>query len=141
MTLLFFHITYENLISQLKGDNREKAQLQLMNYEVDADDEKDLSTYQGIKEIDIKIKYTEKDMKSKNLVYKHKKHNQYLPIIKELEEREVALIYGTYWLDKELDFKIVRQLIDKFNVFERNILPKQFLREYEALIDEKYSNH
>lgn len=125
-------------VNQLNNsEEKEKAQLSLMEYDIDADDLACISEYQGIDVNHIKAELSGKQSKQNALKNKLDKHEKYQPDIEELEIQEVIKVYQEYLPEMEVDREKVKELIERVDIFDEIILPNEF----EKMIKEEYTNY
>lgn len=118
-------------VLQLEIDkNKEEAQLQLMEYNIDAENEAEIAEY---KILDLQeIKNDKLRMEAKFLALKNKlqKHEKYLPDIVELEEQEVVMVYQEYLKEVNLDKEQIGKLLNDNDLFEKILFPDKFAELY-----------
>jgi len=111
-------------------EEREEAQLNLIDYDIDADNVEDIEAY---KQCDItQVKSDKLKMETKLTVLENKlqKHEKYLPYIKELEVQEVLRAYQVYIPAIHLEHDRVKRVLELYEIFETTILPENFEKLY-----------
>ena len=123
-----------NLIQQL-GEEEKKvdAQLALMEYEIDAENETEIDTYRDFEIGTIKTDKLKMEAKTESLTNKLQKHEKHLPDIIELEVQEALLIYQACLPDMSLESDRIKELIQQYEIFNENVLPEEFLKRYKSI--------
>ncbi|MFA9465841.1 MAG: PBECR4 domain-containing protein [Velocimicrobium sp.] len=120
-----------NLIQQL-GEEEKKidAQLALMEYEIDAENETEIDTYRALEIGTIRTDKYKMEAKTEALTNKLQKHEKHLPDIVELEAQEALLVYQACLPDVSLESERIKELLQQFDVFDDNVVPEEFLKKY-----------
>lgn len=127
------HRNYEIacLIEKLQDENcKEEAVLQLMDYEIDAEDENLIKQYSSVATKEISSEIDCLQQKCDALENKWKKHIQFLPELKLLENEEIKLVYQIYMPDIILELDSQDGWLRQQNLFEDTINPEQFRKKY-----------
>lgn len=123
------------LIAQLDNpEEKEEAQLKLMEYNIDADDADELESYKQCDMNQVKNHKLKIEDKLKALKNKLQNHEKYLPDIKKLELQEVLMIYQVYLPTIQLECERVLKVLEMKEIFEQTISPEEFEKLY------KYTN-
>lgn len=122
-----------NLIQQL-GEEEKKvdAQLALMEYEIDAENETEIDTYRDFEIGTIKTDKLKMEAKTEALTNKLQKHEKHLPDIVELEVREALLVYQACLPDMSLESDRIKELLQQYDIFNENVVPEEFLKRYKS---------
>jgi len=124
------------LVKMLEDERqKEEAALSLMDYEIDVEYEHQLAEYRDMVLLDILKEINRLKQKCEALDNKLKKHMQFLPDLKLLEEEEVILAYKPYITEVVFERGAVAEYLHKQNLFECAVLPVQFQNEYINLFD------
>lgn len=120
-----------NLIQQL-GEEEKKidAQLALMEYEIDAENETEIDTYRALEIGTIRTDKFKMEAKTEALTNKLQKHEKHFPDIVELEAQEALLVYQACLPDVSLESERIKELLQQFDVFDDNVVPEEFLKKY-----------
>ncbi|PWM31541.1 MAG: hypothetical protein DBX58_06355 [Clostridiales bacterium] len=119
------------LIVQLDiPEEKEEAQLKLMEYNIDADSTEELAVYKQYDIIQVKNDKLRIESKSAALENKLQKHEKYLPDIKELELQEVLRVYQIYLPEIKLDRERVTKILELHDVFDETLYPEEFRKIY-----------
>ncbi len=120
------------LIAQLDiPEEKEEAQLKLMEYNIDAENADELEAY---KQCDMnQVKSDKLKMKEKlaSLENKLQKHEKYLPDIKELELQEVMRVYQVYLPAIQLERERVSKVLESQDIFDKTFSPEEFEKIYD----------
>lgn len=120
------------LIARLDNPKeKEKAQLKLMEYNIDADDADELETYKQCDMIQVKNNKLKIESKLATLKNKLQKHEKHLPDIKELELQEVLMIYQVYLPTIKLERERVLKVLEMREIFEQTLSPEEFEKLYK----------
>lgn len=118
-------------VLQLEIDkNKEQAQLQLMEYNIDAENEAEIAEYKILNLQEIKNDKLRMEAKFAALKNKLQKHEKYLPDIVELEEQEVVMVYQEYLKEVNLDKEQIGKLLNDIDLFEKILFPDKFAELY-----------
>lgn len=122
-----------NLIQQL-GEEEKKidAQLALMEYEIDAEDETEIDTYRALEIGTIRTDKFKMEAKTEALINKLQKHEKHLPDVVELEVQEVLLVYQACLPDVSLESEWIKEMLQQYDIFDENVLPEEFLKRYKS---------
>lgn len=122
-----------NLIQQL-GEEEKKidAQLALMEYEIDAENETEIDTYRALEIGTIRTDKFKMEAKTEALINKLQKHEKHLLDIIELEVQEVLLVYQACLPDVSLESEWIKELLQQYDIFDENVLPEVFLKRYKS---------
>ena len=119
------------LIAQLNiPEEKEEAQLKLMEYEIDADNVEELEVYKRHDMIQVKSDKLKMENKLAALENKLQKHEKYLPDIKELEIQEVLSAYQIHLPEIQLERERVRKVLEVKEIFHETIFPEEFKKIY-----------
>lgn len=123
-----------NLIQQL-GEEEKKidAQLALMEYEIDAENETEIDTYRALEIGTIRTDKFKMEAKTEALINKLQKHEKHLPDIVELEVQEVLLVYQACLPDVSLESEWIKEMLQQYDIFDENVLPEEFLKRYKSI--------
>lgn len=118
-------------VLQLEIDkNKEQAQLQLMEYNIDAENEAEIAEYKILNLQEIKNDKLRMEAKFAALKNKLQKHEKYLPDIVELEEQEVVMVYQEYLKEVNLDKEQIGKILNANDLFEKILFPDKFAELY-----------
>ena len=119
------------LIEQLDiPEEKEEAQLKLMEYNIDADNSKELEAYKQCDKIQAKNDKLKMESKLAALENKLQKHEKYLPDIKELELQEVLRVYQVYLPAIQLVRERVFKVLESHEIFDNTLSPEEFEKLY-----------
>lgn len=119
------------LIEQLDiPEEKEEAQLKLMEYNIDADNAEDLEAYKQCDKFQAKSNKLKMENKLAALENKLQKHEKYLPDIKELELQEVLRAYQVYLPAIKLDRERVNKVLESQEIFDKTLFPEEFEKLY-----------
>lgn len=119
------------LIAQLNiPEEKEEAQLKLMEYEIDADNVEELEVYKRHDMIQVKSDKLKMENKLAALENKLQKHEKYLPDIKELEIQEVLSAYQIHLPEIQLERERVRKVLEVKEIFHETIFPEELKKIY-----------
>lgn len=119
------------MIAQLNiPEEKEEAQLKLMEYEIDADNVEELEVYKRHDMIQVKSDKLKMESKLAALENKLQKHEKYLPDIKELEMQEVLSAYQIHLPEIQLERERVRKVLEVKEIFHETIFPEEFKKIY-----------
>lgn len=119
------------LIEQLDiTEEKEEAQLKLMEYNIDADNAEDLGAYKQCDKIQVKNDKLKMESKLAALENKLQKHEKYLPDIKELELQEVMRAYQIYLPAIQLERERVIKVLELQEIFDKTLSPEEFEKLY-----------
>lgn len=131
LTLLYYIV---NLIQQLgEEDKKIDAQLALMEYDIDAENETEIDTYSALHIGTIKIDKSKMEAKIEALTNKLQKHEKHLPDIIELEVQEVLFVYQSYLPNVRLQNERIKKLLQQYDIFNENVVPEEFLKRYNSI--------
>ena len=113
---------------------RETAQLKLMDYDIDSDNTEELEPYKAYDLNQVKSDKNTLENKLSALENKLNNHKKYLPDIKELEVHAIIYAYQRYLPDLELNSDYIKDMLEKYNVFENVFLPQEFEEKYKSFL-------
>ena len=119
------------LIAQLDiPEEKEEAQLKLMEYNIDVDNAEELESYKHCDMIQAKNDKLRMESKLAALENKLQKHEKYLPDIKELELQEVMGTYQVYLPGNQLERERVAKVLESNEIFDKTLSPEEFEKLY-----------
>ena len=122
------------LIAQLNiPEEREEAQLKLMEYNIDADSDEELQAYKQYDIIQVKRDKLDMEKRLETLKNKLQKHKKYLPDIKEMEIQEVMRAYQVYLPEVKLEYKRVGKMLEMHEIFDNTFFPEEFEKLYNEI--------
>lgn len=122
------------LVSQLlMEEKKEEAQLQLMEYDIDAENEDELVEYHTMDISQIKNDKLRMEAKLSAVENKLQKYEKYLPEIVELEKKEVVLVYQPYITEPAIEDTLIVKLLENNDVFGNIVSPSKFKEWYMKL--------
>lgn len=122
------------LVSQLSvEEKKEDAQLQLMEYDIDAEREDVLVEYHTMDISQIKNDKLRMEAKLSAVENKLQKYEKYLPEIVELEKKEVVLVYQPYMAEQAIEDTLIVKLLEDNDVFGNIVSPSKFKEWYMKL--------
>lgn len=131
LTLKFY---IADAISQLEIDEKnEAAQLQLMEYNIDAENEVEIAKYRNLDLPQIKNDKQRIQLKLCALENKLKNHKKYLPDIIELEKQEIIMVYQEYLKEVTLNKEQVGKVLNHYNLFDKILFPPTFADIYSNI--------
>jgi hypothetical protein len=111
-------------------EEKEEAQLKLMEYNIDADNAEELEAYKQCDMIQVKSDKLKMEGKLAALENKLQKHEKYLPDIKELELQEVLRVYQVYLPAIQLERERVIKVLESQEIFDKTLSPEEFEKLY-----------
>lgn len=130
------HRNYEIacLIEKIQNENfKEEAVLQLMDYDIDAEDENLIKQYSAVAIKEISSEIDRLQQKCDALENKWKKHVQFLPEIKVLEKEEIIYAYQPYMTEMALELDVLDKLLEQQNLIEHVMKPEAFKKSYAEM--------
>lgn len=130
------HRNYEIacLIEKIQNENfKEEAVLQLMDYDIDAEDENLIKQYSSVAIKEISSEIDRLQQKCDALENKWKKHVQFLPEIKVLEKEEIIYAYQPYMTEMALELDVLDKLLEQQNLIEHVMKPEAFKKSYAEM--------
>jgi len=122
-----------NLIQQLNEEEKKiDAQLALMEYEKDAENETEIDTYRALEIGTIRTDKLKMEEKTEALTNKLQKHEKHLLDIIELEVHEALLVYQACLPDMSLESERIKELLQQYDIFDENVVPEEFLKRYKG---------
>ena len=139
---------YEDIIEELElkyniivavnkleiADEREEAELKLIEYNIDADNEEEIDLYRQFDFLQIKNDKLKMENKLSALKNKLEKHEKYLPYIVEMEFQEVVKAYQVYLPEIEFERERVIKVIESYSIFDNIITPLEFKELYSKVL-------
>ena len=107
-------------------EEKEEAQLKLMDYNIDADNDEEIMEYRQYDLAQLKNEKLKMESKLAGLENKLQNHEKYLPDIIELEIQEVINAYRLYLPKIQLERERVRKMLDSYDIFDKVLLPEKF---------------
>ncbi len=111
-------------------EEKEEAQLKLMEYDIDADDAEEIDMYKQYDLIQVKNEKIKMENKLASLENKLQKHEKYLTDIIELELQEVLRAYQVYMPEVQLERERVSKILETHEIFDTVIFPEDFEKLY-----------
>lgn len=112
-------------------NEKQAAQLKLMEYGIDAENEDEIVQYKSMDETQIKSDKIRMEAKLSALENKLQRHEKHLPNVIELEQQEVMLVYQEYIKELKLDKEKIGKVLDSNEMFTNMIYPERFLDIYK----------
>lgn len=112
---------------------KEIAQLKLMEFNIDAENEDEIAEYRSFDIIQLKNDKLRMESKLSALENKLQKHKKHLMDVIELEKKEVLLVYQEYLTEVQLDEEQIGKVLTDNDLFEDMIYPMKFLKLYESV--------
>lgn len=116
------------------ADEREEAELKLIEYNIDADNEEEIDLYRQFDFLQIKNDKLKMENKLSALKNKLEKHEKYLPYIVEMEFQEVVKAYQVYLPEIEFEREQVIKVIESYSIFDDIITPLEFKELYSKVL-------
>lgn len=131
LTLKFTIVT---AVSKLDIEyEKEAAQLKLMEYNIDAENEDEIAEYRTLDISQLKNDKLRMEAKLSALENKLQKHEKHLPDVIELEKQEVILVYQEYLTELKLDKEQIGKVLNDNDLFENTIHPVSFSEIYKSV--------
>lgn len=122
-----------NLIQQLCEEEKKiEAQLALMDYGIDSENETEIDTYRSLEISTIRTDKIKMETKNEALTNKLQKHEKHLQDIVELEVQEVLLVYQACLSDVSLENERIKEMLQQYDIFDENVMPEEFLKRYKS---------
>ncbi len=124
-------------LSDEKCDDEEVA-LQLMKYDIDAELDNEIAPYieMDLQELNQSLNKIEEKMKV--VARKIKRFVKFLPGLRMLEIEEVKIAYRPYMDTQKMSDEIISKIIDEYELFEKTIIPSNFIKIYDAVEEQAY---
>lgn len=123
--MIDFHVKWENV-------RKEAAQLRLMEYNIDAEDNVEIAQYKVLDIHQIKNDKLRMEAKMSALENKLRKHEKYLPDIRELEKQEVTMLYQEYLVDVKLEQERIEEILEEKDLFKETLSLEEFAILYNG---------
>ena len=131
LTLKFTIVT---AVSKLNlEEEKEAAQLKLMEFNIDAENEDEIVEYKSLDITQLKNDKLRMEAKLSALENKLQKHERYLPDVIELEKQEVLFVYKEYLTEVKFDKEQIGKMLNDNDLFENTIFPMSFLQIYKSV--------
>ena len=114
-------------------EEKETAQLKLMEFNIDAENEDEIAEYKVFDITQLKNDKLRMESKLSALENKLQKHEKHLPDVIELEKQEVLLVYQEYLKEFQLDEEQIGKVLTDNDLFENTLFPMSFLKIYKSV--------